>query len=133
LAFSPAYYAVRWIAARYSGDETDIVATVKLIAGMLLFPVSWLLLVGACAWMRGGLAAQALGVLLVVAALAALAFWDILGAWTHHQRVFVRPQTLPTGFADLRVARACLAEEMAQFLVTTPGRGQGVLTAQARR
>lgn len=117
LAFSPAYYGVRWIAARYSGGETDIVATVKLIAGMLLFPLSWALLVGLCAGLLGARSAYLLGSLLIVAAFAALRFWDILGAWLHQRRVFMPPQALPAQFAELRVQRARIAEEIAQFLV----------------
>jgi len=130
LAFSPAYYAVRFISTRYSGDETDVVATVKLLAGMLLFPFSWALLVGSCAWLGGPTAAYAFSLLLLIAAVAALGFWDVLGAFSHHRRVFMPPHALPEGFAELRVQRARLAEEMARFLVAIPDKGRGLASLE---
>jgi glycerol-3-phosphate O-acyltransferase/dihydroxyacetone phosphate acyltransferase len=40
----PAYRLGRYLATRFSRDEEDVVSTVKIISGMLLLPLTWLLL-----------------------------------------------------------------------------------------
>jgi glycerol-3-phosphate O-acyltransferase/dihydroxyacetone phosphate acyltransferase len=84
----PAYRGVDWLAHRVA-KSADVLGTLKLIAGFLLFPVTWLLLGGVSAWLLGWIAA--VGVLLVLPACgyAALRFTELLfdfverarGAW----------------------------------------------------
>jgi 1-acyl-sn-glycerol-3-phosphate acyltransferase len=40
----PAYQLGRALATRFSRDEEDVISTVKIISGMLFFPLTWLLL-----------------------------------------------------------------------------------------
>lgn len=40
----PAYRFGRYLATRFSRDEEDVVSTVKIISGILLLPLTWLLL-----------------------------------------------------------------------------------------
>ena len=40
----PAYRLGRYLATRFSRDEEDVVSTVKIISGILLLPLTWLLL-----------------------------------------------------------------------------------------
>ncbi len=47
----PAYRLGRYLATRFSRDEEDVVSTVKIISGMLLLPLTWLL-VGALIYKR---------------------------------------------------------------------------------
>ncbi len=39
----PAYRLAGFLAFRYAGSELDIAATAKVLAGLLLFPLTWLL------------------------------------------------------------------------------------------
>lgn len=52
---TPTYHLVGAIAFRYSRTETDIAATVKLIAGALFFPSTWLLVAVLVGVVAGGL------------------------------------------------------------------------------
>lgn len=42
----PAYRLGRYLATRFSRDEDDVISTVKIISGILLLPLTWLLLAG---------------------------------------------------------------------------------------
>lgn len=42
----PAYRLGRYLATRFSKDEEDVISTVKIISGILLLPLTWLLLAG---------------------------------------------------------------------------------------
>src|SRR5690606_2199813 len=50
LIHSPAYFLVRFLAFRFSKVETDITATVKVLAGLLFFPLTWIALGALCSW-----------------------------------------------------------------------------------
>src|SRR5690606_27497656 len=39
----PSYRAIGMIAARVAGEDDDVIATAKLLAAMLLFPLTWAL------------------------------------------------------------------------------------------
>jgi hypothetical protein len=67
LLFWPPYRLTGWLADRLT-DEVDVVATYKLLGGLLFMP-TWALLLFTLAIWRGGLAGAA-----VVVALAVLAF-----------------------------------------------------------
>ena len=74
----PAYRLIGRIAVRLSRDEDDMVATIKLLASMLLFPVTWIvsgvvagMLVSTGVGLGAGLLAPLLGY-------AALLFFEAL-------------------------------------------------------
>ncbi|MEY3013044.1 MAG: hypothetical protein RIT45_1779 [Pseudomonadota bacterium] len=98
----PAYRGVGTLATRLAGDEVDVVATYKLLGGMLFFPVGWVLsagIVGAVAGASTGVAALLLGPL---TGLVALRF---------SERVAVRRRALRAAW--LRLGRAPLAFALA--------------------
>jgi hypothetical protein len=85
LLHAPAYRLIRALSERHAGAETDIIATTKLVGGLLLFPLSWLLLGGLGALAAG---APGLAVALLAAPLSgacALEALDLLG-WLQRQR-----------------------------------------------
>ncbi len=114
--YTPAYFSVRWIALRYSAQETDITATVKLIAGSLLFPLTWAVAIGAVAYWGAFLSAIVVGLLLVVAAVSAVALRDRLGALSHRMSGRKRVARAPLDWMRMRAERAEIAECMARIL-----------------
>jgi 1-acyl-sn-glycerol-3-phosphate acyltransferase len=59
----PAYQLGRALATRFSRDEEDVISTVKIISGMLFFPLTWLLLaLLVYKWLNWELAVSALWV-----------------------------------------------------------------------
>lgn len=85
----PAYRAIDWLAHRVAKQSTDVLATLKLIAGFLLFPLTWLLLAGVSAWLLGWIEAAIALLVLPACGYAALRFVELLadfgdrarGAW----------------------------------------------------
>lgn len=67
----PLYRAIGWLALRTAGSESDVVATAKLLLGMLGFPLQWIVLAGVAGLYAGPVAG--LAALLMQPALAALA------------------------------------------------------------
>lgn len=84
----PAYRGIGWIARRVA-KSSDVLATFKLIAGLLFFPLSWLLLAGVSAWGLGWREAGIVLLLLPACGYAGLRFTELLvdfvdrarGAW----------------------------------------------------
>lgn len=112
----PTYVLIRWIAFRYSGDQMDVMATVKLLAGLLLFPLTWLLWPGAAAlyfsnptlWLGA-----AAGPFLAWAAVAA---GDNLGELRHSLAVSSRAKKAALDWNSVLDERARICEEMAVLL-----------------
>ena len=109
----PAYRAVHFIATKYSGTEADVLATFKLIAGLLLFPLTWLLVGGALAFHSGGLGFVVGLVLSAVSGLCALWLQETL-AWFSRQRHLHTRDT--SGFAELLAERTALAHDIRALL-----------------
>lgn len=73
----PAYRLNGVLAARVAGEYEDMVATVKLLAGTLFFPLTWLLAGAAAGWAWGAAAGVVVGLLAApTAGYAALHFWE---------------------------------------------------------
>ena len=56
----PAYRLAGVLAKRFSRNDDDVVSTIKVLASVLMFPLTWIVCVGLCAWQWGwpmGLAA----------------------------------------------------------------------------
>ncbi len=117
--FGPAYFSVRFIATRYAAEEADITATVKLLAGALLFPLSWSLAVFLIWFFRSTNWALATALVLPLSAASAVIVRDSIGAVLY--RVHERKSLRGAGeeHLDLRESRARVAERMAQMLART--------------
>lgn len=74
----PTFRLIRAIAFRLSKGEEDLVATFKLIGGIFLFPITWILLAGIVGWTTGWLWAQLAALMLPFAAWTALLFGESL-------------------------------------------------------
>jgi 1-acyl-sn-glycerol-3-phosphate acyltransferase len=84
----PAYRVIDWLAHRVA-KSTDVLATLKLIAGLLFFPLTWLLLASVCAWLLSWREAALALLVQPACGYAALRFTELLvdlsyrarGAW----------------------------------------------------
>ncbi|MCB9739546.1 MAG: 1-acyl-sn-glycerol-3-phosphate acyltransferase [Deltaproteobacteria bacterium] len=105
----PTYRGIGLLAERLAGDEADVVATYKLLGGMLLFPAGWLLsalLVGALSDATFGFAALLLAPL---TGAVALRFSERLAV----RRRALRAAWLRLGRAPLAFALAARRRELA--------------------
>lgn len=112
----PSYFLVRWIAFRYAGNQLDVTATTKLLAGLLLFPVTWLVWAGVLAYALGEplwLLASLTGPLVAGATVMA---GDIAGELSHSFSVGRRAKKAPLKWPEVVAARAQLAEDIARLM-----------------
>jgi hypothetical protein len=112
---APTYQLIRAIAFRYSGELDDVTATVKLLAGLLLFPATWLILSSALAFYAGSPEVVLVAATGPIFGWAALRFSEMSGA--------LRRRLAPGGanpgkmeWSRLLRERAAVAEEMARLL-----------------
>ena len=91
LVHYPTHSLVRVLAFRYAGESTDVVATGKLLGGLLLYPLTWLLLASGAAFFLSDLR----WFLLILAgpplALLTLRFQEMFGLfqWRRKNRRFL--------------------------------------------
>ena len=89
----PAYRLSGILAKRFSRNDDDVVSTIKVLASVLLFPLTWIICVAFCAWQFGWIVALALLVCLPLLGLVAVRFSEdfdqALGA-TKAMSVFIR-------------------------------------------
>ena len=111
----PVYRLVGAITARLSRNDNDIVATIKIIAGALLFPVSWILLAAAIGiyfgWTPGVFA-------LVAAPLTgylALLFFERLDRSIPGARAILMSRFSRWGFLKLVAERRAIHEEIVEL------------------
>lgn len=75
---APAWFLITSIAARYARRGVDVRATYKVIAGLILYPLTWTVL-AVIGWLRWGILGVTIGLLLgLPAGLAALVFLERL-------------------------------------------------------
>jgi 1-acyl-sn-glycerol-3-phosphate acyltransferase len=94
---APPYYSIGPLARRVAGDDTDIVSTVKALAGMLLYPMTWVIeaaVVGLLTQWQWGIAALFAGPLTGIAAVhfferASLRRDALVGTWLRWTRASV--------------------------------------------
>jgi 1-acyl-sn-glycerol-3-phosphate acyltransferase len=91
------YRVVGWLAFRYAKDSLDVAATAKVLAGFLLFPVTWLVFGTGAALLAGPLVGVGVLVACPLFAYAALSFTERVASATHHTRAWWLPLT-PRGF-----------------------------------
>ena len=109
---------VGWLARRMAGSEQDVIATYKLIGGLLLFPLGWLSL-AALAFSLGAGVAGGAAVALAAALTAPLGL-------RLAERLDVRRRALRAGWlrlyrADLAFGLAARRRELAQAVQTALG------------
>src|ERR1044072_249242 len=76
LVHYPAYRLGGFLATRFSRDDDDVVSTVKILSAMLLFPVTWLIVVAAGYWLGGWPLALVVAVLIPLAGYLAIRFFE---------------------------------------------------------
>ncbi|HEX9755956.1 MAG TPA: lysophospholipid acyltransferase family protein [Gemmatimonadales bacterium] len=75
---APAWFVIQWIARRYARRGVDVRATYKVIAGLILYPLTWTAL-AVIGWLRWGILGVTVGLMLgLPAGLAALLFLERL-------------------------------------------------------
>ena len=111
----PAYWLTDLIARGIAGRDQDMPATIKLLAAMLLYPLSWIALGVALGWQFGAPVGLLVGLVLApLSAAAALRFWErfaSVGAAARGLLLFVtRRNTLARLHADRLAIRAAILE-----------------------
>jgi 1-acyl-sn-glycerol-3-phosphate acyltransferase len=74
----PTYRLVGFIAFRYAKSELDIVATVKVVAGLLLFPLTWIAAGSSAGFLLNAWVGVAVALLMPLSALAALMLTEVI-------------------------------------------------------
>jgi 1-acyl-sn-glycerol-3-phosphate acyltransferase len=108
----PVYRLVGFITARLSRDDDDIVATIKMIAGALLFPLAWILL-AILAWIYWGVwAALATLILAPLSGYAALIFFERLSQSIGGARAMLMSRFRRWGYLKLVAERGAIRDEL---------------------
>jgi hypothetical protein len=108
LANVATYRGIAWLSGKYSKGEEDVVATAKVLGGLLLYPLTWLLqaaLIGVVFGVSWGLAFL---VLSPVAALSALAFVERATRQLTHSVVLTKLALRPGLRKQIVAERAAL-------------------------
>lgn len=72
----PAYRLVRWLSGRFSEGSEDMVATIKVLAATLFFPLMWIAAAALVGWSAGWTLGLFAGVAAPICGAAALYFWE---------------------------------------------------------
>jgi hypothetical protein len=108
----PVYRLVGFITARLSRDDDDIVATIKVIAGALLFPLEWMLLAVAVGFRYGAWFATAALVLAPLTGYVALLFFEQLDRSIGVARAITMSRFSRWGFLKLVAERRAIRDEI---------------------
>lgn len=121
VAHFPAWLAVDFVANRYSRNSPDAIATVKAIAGLVFYPLTWIVL----AWVAGRTWGFRAGVVTVplapLAGWAALMFVEQFDRLAGGARGLLLALTGKRRFLRLVAERSAIAEEL-----TAVGREYGI-------
>jgi len=111
----PAYRAVDWVATGLSKGEEDALATVKLLAATLLFPLSWTAVVLAVWLWRGPWAAALVAPTLPLTGYAALRFSERLDRVVGAARALAIFLVRRRAFLRLAAERRTIREEIIEL------------------
>ena len=111
----PVYRLVGFITPRLSRDDDDIIATIKVIAGALLFPLEWILLAMAIGLRYGVWFAIAALVLAPLTGYVALLFFEQLDRSIGVARAIMMSRFSRWGFLKLVAERRAIREEIVQL------------------
>lgn len=112
----PAYVLIRSIAFRYSKNEMAVVATTKLVAGLLFFPLTWLLGAFGVVSLWGGTWGAVAFFIGPLLGWVTMHFHDFLASWGHHLRLLRRARRATLGWENVIARRALIAEQMAHLM-----------------
>ena len=108
----PVYRLVGFVTARLSRDDDDIVATIKMIAGALLFPLAWILLAVIAGIYWGVWAALATLILAPLSGYAALIFFERLSESIGGARALAMSRFQRWGYLKLVAERGAIRDEL---------------------
>jgi 1-acyl-sn-glycerol-3-phosphate acyltransferase len=108
----PVYRLVGFITARLSRDDDDIVATIKMIAGALLFPLMWIVLAVVAGIYWGWWASLATLILAPLSGYAALIFFERLSRSIGGARATIMSRFQRWGYLKLVAERSAIREEI---------------------
>jgi glycerol-3-phosphate O-acyltransferase / dihydroxyacetone phosphate acyltransferase len=108
----PAYRLAGYFARRFSRDSDDVVSTIKIIAAMLLFPLTWIVLAVACYMQWGRLAALGSLVFAPLAGFAAVRFFEEFDEFVGSAKALLFFFTRRWFFKRLMVERRAIRDEI---------------------
>jgi hypothetical protein len=122
----PAYRLAGYFARRFSQNSDDVVSTIKIIAAMLLFPLTWISLALLCYGARGW--PWALGVLILtpLAGYAAVRFFEEFDRFIGGARALLFFITRRWFFKRLLIERRVIREEIVALGEEAVGEALGV-------
>jgi glycerol-3-phosphate O-acyltransferase/dihydroxyacetone phosphate acyltransferase len=109
------YLLIDFLAKRLARGEKELVGTLKLMAGAVLYPMLWIgVAVAAARW--GGLGAGGLSLLLLpLCGAAAILFLEALSVVTRELRTVSRQTRDPAALARIEESRAALRQRISQI------------------
>jgi 1-acyl-sn-glycerol-3-phosphate acyltransferase len=108
----PAYRLAGYFARRFSQNSDDVVSTIKIIAAMLLFPLTWIGLAVACYVLWGWLAAMSVLVFTPLAGYAAVRFFEEFDQFVGGTKALLFFITRRWFFKRLLVERRAIHDEI---------------------
>ncbi|HYN79999.1 MAG TPA: lysophospholipid acyltransferase family protein [Gemmatimonadaceae bacterium] len=111
----PAYRMVAFIATGLSRGDEGIVATIKLIAGALLFPLAWIIVALAVGFSFGALAGVGALVLAPISGYVALLVFERLDELRGSARAVAVSQFQRWGYLRLVAERTAIRQEIMQL------------------
>jgi glycerol-3-phosphate O-acyltransferase/dihydroxyacetone phosphate acyltransferase len=97
------FFAASWVARRQSSE--DVLATYKIIASIVFYPLTWLLLATLAGWQLGGWVGLALLLLAPLSGLMALRFFERRGHFLRQVRAYFVLKSGRRKVEDLRELR----------------------------
>ncbi|HEX8773951.1 MAG TPA: lysophospholipid acyltransferase family protein [Pyrinomonadaceae bacterium] len=108
----PAYRLAGYFARRFSQNSDDVVSTIKIIAAMLLFPLTWVGLAVACYLMWGGVASAGALLFTPLAGYAAVRFFEEFDQFVGGAKALLFFITRRWFFKRLLVERRAIHDEI---------------------
>jgi glycerol-3-phosphate O-acyltransferase/dihydroxyacetone phosphate acyltransferase len=120
MAHYPAYRLGGYLATRFSADSEDIISTVKIISAMLLFPLTWLILVVIAYFKVGWVAAALILIVIPVCGYVAIGFFEQLDRSVAGVRVLTFFLVRRRFFVRLLAERKAIRNEIISLGKETP-------------
>lgn len=108
----PAYRLAGYFARKFSQNSDDVVSTIKIIAALLLFPLTWLSVMLACYLLKGWPIALIAVLLAPLAGYAAVLFFEELDQFVGGAKALLFFITRRHFFKQLLVERRAIHEEI---------------------
>jgi glycerol-3-phosphate O-acyltransferase/dihydroxyacetone phosphate acyltransferase len=115
VAHYPAYRLVGFIATGLSRGDDDIVATIKILAGALLFPLTWIAIAVAVGLRYGTVAAIAVLLVAPLTGYTALRFFERLDEFAGGVRAVFLSRFRRWGYLQLVAERSAIRKEIVEL------------------